>query len=90
MIDERQRVFVEGVQTFTDGFDVVIGTSGRQSTAHEPLGHGFVADLKVDDEGTGFDVLFKLDALSHLSGVSIDQVALGGLQLGEHSFLQQV
>ena len=90
MIDDGQRVLVESVETFTDGFNVVISSSRRQPASHEPCGHGFIADLEVEDEGAWFDCFLELDALSYFTRISINQVALGTLQFGHHGFFQQV
>ena len=90
VIDDGQRMFVESVETLADGVDVVVGASGRQSAAHQPFGHRFVADLKVKDQGARADLFLKLDALSNFPRITVDQEALGSGQLGEHGFLQQV
>ena len=90
MTDNRKRVFVERIQTFANGLDVVIGATRRQTATQQSLGHGLVADVEVDDEGTGTDFLLKSDALVHLTRIPINQVALGALQFGQHGLLQQV
>ena len=58
--DHGLRVFVECVQSLLDGFLVVVHSAGGLTSLHQPLGHGLVTDLEVEDVGAGSDLLLKL------------------------------
>ena len=57
---------MKGVQPLLDGLLVVVHPAGGLAPLDQPLGHGLVADLKVEDVGAGGNLLLKLLALGYL------------------------
>jgi len=81
---------VEGVEALLDGLLVVVHSARGLTSLEQTLGHGLIADLKVQDPGTWSNFLFKLLALGNLPGITIDQESLGASQLLQHGLSQQV
>ena len=75
-------MFVEGVKTLLDGLDVVVDASGRLTALEQTLGHGVVADFKVEDFRAGTDFLFKLFALN-LGFVTLNIIDFSVIMLPE-------
>ena len=90
VLDHGLRVLVEGHEPLLDGGLVVVGPAGGLGPLQEPLGHGGVGDLEVEDVLAGSDGLLELLALSDLARVAVDEEALGAAQLCNHRLGQQV
>ena len=90
VLDDWLRVLVEGDQPLLDGLHVVISASRGLSPLEQPLGHGLVADLKVQDVLAGSDGFLELLSLGDLPGVAINEEALGAGELLDHGLGQQV
>jgi hypothetical protein len=61
--DDWLGVLVEGVEPLLDGLHVVVHPAGGLAPLEQPLGHGLVAHLEVEDVGARSDLLFKFLAL---------------------------
>ena len=90
MLDHGLGVLVEGHESLLDGGLVVVGPAGGLGSLQEPLGHGGVGDLEVEDVLAGGDGLLELLALSHLAGVAVNEESLGAAELLDHGLGQQV
>ena len=84
------RVLVEGDEPLLDGLHVVVRAPGGLSPLEQPLSHGLVGDLEVEDVLARGNGLLELLALSHLARVPVDQEALGPAQLLDHGLGQEV
>ncbi len=56
-------MLVEGVEPLLDGLDVVVHPAGGFAPLEQPLRHGLVAHLEVEDVRARSDLLFKFLAL---------------------------
>ena len=83
-------MLVEGDEPLLDGLHVVVRAPGGLSPLEQPLSHGLVGDLEVEDVLARRDGLLKLLALSDLARVPVDQEALGAAQLGDHGLGEEV
>ena len=90
MLDHGLGVLVEGDQSLLDGGLVVVGPAGGLGPLQEPLGHGGVGDLEVEDVLAGSDGLLELLALGDLAGIAVNEESLGATELLDHSLGQQV
>ena len=90
MLDHGLGVLVEGHESLLDGGLVVVGPAGGLGPLQEPLSHGGVGDLEVQDVLAGGDGLLELLALSHLAGVAVNEESLGAAELLDHGLGQQV
>ncbi len=59
-------MLVEGVQPLLDGLLVVVDPAGGLTSLEQPLRHGLVANLEVEDVGAGCNLLLELLALGNL------------------------
>ena len=90
VLDDGLGVLVEGDQPLLDGLHIVVGTAGGLGPLEQPLGHGIVADLKVEDVLAGGDGLLELLSLGDLPGVAVDEEALRTGELLDHGLGQEV
>jgi hypothetical protein len=61
--DDGLGVLVEGVEPLLDGLDVVVHPAGGLAPLEQPLRHGLVAHLEVENVRARGDLLFKFLAL---------------------------
>ena len=90
VLDHGLGVLVEGDQSLLDGGLVVVGPAGGLGPLQEPLGHGGVGDLEVEDVLAGSDGLLELLALGDLAGIAVNEESLGATELLDHGLGQQV
>ena len=90
VLDHGLGVLVEGHESLLDGGLVVVGPAGGLGPLQEPLGHGGVGDLEVEDVLAGSDGLLELLALGHLTGIAVNEESLGAAELLDHGLGQQV
>merc|ERR1711953_1311762 len=90
VLDHGLGVLVEGHESLLDGGLVVVGPAGGLGPLQEPLGHGGVGDLEVEDVLAGSDGLLELLALGDLAGIAVNEESLGATELLDHGLGQEV
>ena len=90
MLDDGLGVLVEGDQPLLDGLLVVVSATGGFGPLKQPLGHGLVANLEVEDVLAGSDCLLELLTLGDLPWVSVNEEALGPGEPLDHGLGQEV
>ena len=90
VLDDWLGVLVEGDQPLLDGLHIVVSAAGGLGPLEQPLGHGLIADLKVQDVLARGDGFLELLSLSDLPGVAVDEEALGTGELLDHGLGQEV
>ena len=89
-LNDGLRVLMECDEPLLDGVDVVIGSSGSLGALEKSGGHCVVGHLEVEDVLAGSDGLLELLALSHLTGIAVDEEALGAAELLDHGLGEEV
>jgi len=90
VLDDGLGVLVEGDQPLLDGLLVVVSAAGGLGSLQQPLGHGLVRHLEVEDVLAGRDGLLELLALCDLAGVAVDEESLGAGESLDHGLGQEV
>ena len=73
MLDDRLGVLVKGDEPLLDGLHIVVSAARGLGPLEQPLGHGLVADLKIENVLAGGDGLLKLLSLGDLPGVAVNE-----------------
>merc|ERR1719486_291047 len=90
VLDHGLGVLVEGHESLLDGGLVVVGPAGGLGPLQEPLGHGGIGDLEVEDVLAGSDGLLELLALGDLARIAVNEESLGATELLDHGLGQEV
>ena len=90
VLDHGLGVLVEGDQSLLDGGLVVVGPAGGLGSLEQPLGHGGIGDLEVENVLAGSDGLLELLALGDLAGIAVNEESLGATELLDHGLGQEV
>ena len=90
MLDHGLGVLVECYQSLLDGGLVVVGPAGGLGSLEQPLGHGGIGDLEVENVLARSDGLLELLSLGHLTGIAVNEESLGPSQPLDHGLGQEV